>query len=160
MKSLRITIACLIVTGALYAQPVPGEALGILPPGQQLPDLPTFLELTETQVAQIELTNKALAQQVEPLAHLIIERRVALEQELQLPNPDATLAGALVIEIRSIAAEIRQHQLNARASAVGVLTLEQQDKLNPLRLASVLSKASAQARAINLIGQEEPPADQ
>ncbi len=157
MRHLLKIAATLVLASGLFAQPIPGEALGILPPGPGTPDLPAFLELTEAQIGEIRTIRQALATEVEPIAAFLVEQRIALETLLQGPNPDPTAAGELLIVLRSIAGEIVQLKANSRATAVAVLTIEQREKLNPLRLASVLAKAAAQAREINLIGAGDRP---
>lgn len=125
----------------------------------QLPDLRGFLELSETQTQELTALRQQLAVEVQPLLAPIAADRQRLREELNSEVPDPFTAGDLIIRIDHAEKEIRELQTSRRADFQAVLTPDQAEKLNPLRLSNLLRAASRQAVELNLIGEGEPPTD-
>jgi len=94
------------------------------------------LGLSEDQVQALVAMLVAREAAIRPAAEQLHLRREALGKLLQTESPDPTAVGALVVEIRTIEAEISRVAQSAAAQFEQVLTPEQRERLAHLRQAA------------------------
>ena len=127
-----------------------------LAPAGQADPLNRFLDLDPEQRFEIELRRAQLGRSLAPLAVQLRAREALLREELALEAPDPLRAGRLAIEISRIRARASVIAAEARTHAVDLLDAEQQERLDPLRVAAKLAPAARQAVELNLIGRGDP----
>ena len=113
--------------------------------------------MSEDQADQLHTLLQALQEEARPIQVAIHETHQAIEDEFATGAPDPQTLGLLLIQAREGQASLHELGSQHRAKALGVLTPDQREQLNPLRLTRLLGKAAQQAVRVNLIGEREPP---
>ncbi len=145
MKTLALTIAFLLC-----------GTLGVAQENPKLPDLRAFLQLTSEQIGELEQEKIALREQLRPIAEAARAAHQELEAELNATAPDAEAVLTLLQTIRNYKKQMQELGAAHVSAMQAVLTEDQLDKLNPLRLAFRLRKAAHQAAELRLL--VTPPA--
>jgi len=97
-----------------------------------------FLELTPDQMEQVKALMETRRAAIEPLSKQVAENEKTLQDLMTSSNPDAAEVGTLVLEIHQLREQIGVAQKQFLSSFEGILTTEQQNKLNVLRRANRL----------------------
>ena len=113
-----------------------------------------FLELDESQVEALLMTQSDNAQALGLLARSIGENQRELQRELLADSPDEATVGRLLLAGRAIQREInllRQSQLEAAPDALN-LSSGQREKLDLLRVSLRVAGIAQLAARLNLVG--------
>ena len=122
--SALFTVLLLLVMPLLGAEPAP-------PPDQVLK---VVLELDESQLARLQGLMEARRDVFTRSAARMAELRVQLEQALNQPEPDPASVGSLIIAIRGLERETAQHQENFRTQFQQMLTDEQFQRMEVMKM--------------------------
>lgn len=162
MRNL-IVLTVALATTMLAQPPGPrqGFGAGVPPadrPAAQMTALKDYLGLTDSQVTALREARVKQAEANKPVLDQIRTKTEALRTEMQKANPDASVVGALQVEIKKLREQLRESRQGVSPDALAVLTPDQQTKLKALEEARKLFPAAAQAGAVGLIAAPEPPA--
>ena len=119
-----------------------------------IPALVQFLELDESQVEALLMTQSDNAQALGLLARSIGENQREFQRELLADSPDEATVGRLLLAGRAIQREInllRQSQLEAAPDALN-LSSGQREKLDLLRVSLRVAGIAQLAARLNLVG--------
>lgn len=131
-----------------------------LAPSAQAGGLGEFLDLSLEQGTELRVLRIHLEEAIAPLAREVEIRETILADELGDEDPNALAVGRLVVEISRLRARIHAVRGFARQEFVDVLSEEQQQRLDPLRLSAKLAAVAQQALYLNLIGPGDPLDDE
>ena len=131
MKRIALLLVVILVAAAAVAAPQRAPAPGRGPAPQHGALLPPealaeFLELTESQIAQIEVLRQALKAQLDPLIEQQRENQKALDAALQSGN--ALAIGEAMLALQNIRNQIKAAHDAFAASFEALLTPSQKTK--------------------------------
>jgi Spy/CpxP family protein refolding chaperone len=121
-----------------------------------------YLGLSETQLRRMEMARERASREAgekeKSLRPQIEEKRLALDELMEGSNPDATVVGRAMLEIRGLERQIRQAHERARTAELSLLTPEQRTKFKAIQDAANLPEATRQAQSLGLVpGPAQPP---
>jgi len=128
-----------------------------LAPVAQAGGLGEFLDLSPEQEGALRVLRVQTEEAVAPLKQQVRLREEVLAEELREEEPNLPGVGRIVVEIHRLREQAAAVRGQARQTAVGLLSDEQQEWLDPLRLSATLAPVARQAVHLNLIGPGEPP---
>lgn len=145
-------LAITILTGSSASAQMPGLPNPSLPVVPQFsPTLQKYLELSDTQVSQINALNQQLVQLLGTKAQRQFQLQLELTQELRRPSLDATAIGMRYAEIEQIRRDIQTERTRTTASIQNTLTETQKSKLTALQLVLRDYPMACQAITQNLL---------
>jgi Spy/CpxP family protein refolding chaperone len=147
MKKSFAAAACLLLL--VHSLPCRAAEGASLPP--PIVAVATILELSEGQVQALVTMIGARDTALRPLAEELQRHQQALEQLLRTPDADAATVGRLVLETRTLSANMANIRGQASAQFEQVLTPEQLEKLQHIREAAAISEILPAFRAAGLV---------
>ena len=134
------------------------------PDPNRLPDEPralkAYLGLTDDQLLQMrkagEESHQSANQKVRAMQPQLEQKRMAIQQLLGGKNPDPTVLGKAVLELRTIEKQISEIHDGARLGALAVLTPEQRTKFKAIEDAALLPEATRDAIRMGLTPMGQP----
>lgn len=138
-----IALVAIAFTFAPAAVAQPGPATPDAPPGLMrgpggpgilghLRFLDLYLELTDDQRTEARALFEARHGELAALRREMRTVRAELAEHLEGANPDPTTIGTLTLELKTLRGELHQELTDLREAFRGLLTLEQQSKLDHL----------------------------
>lgn len=150
-----MNIRCLwcLMAGMAFAQQGPNA-----PDPNRLPDEPralkAYLGLTDDQLMQMrkagEVAHQSANEKVRAMQPQLEQKRMAIQQLLGGKNPDPTMLGKAVLELRAVEKQIGEIHDGARQGALTVLTPEQRTKFKSIEDAALLPEATRDAIRMGL----------
>ncbi len=150
-----MNIRCLLflIAGMANAQQGPNS-----PDPNRLPDEPralkAYLGLTDDQLMQMrkagEEAHQSANEKVRAMQPQLEQKRMTVQQLLGGKNPDPTMLGKAVLELRAVEKQIAEVHDGARKSALAVLTPEQRTKFKAIEDAALLPEATRDAIRMGL----------
>ncbi|MEK7407944.1 MAG: periplasmic heavy metal sensor [Acidobacteriota bacterium] len=137
------------ILGVALAQGPMGP--GGMPPAPQFTELKAYLNLTDTQIQQIQQAQRQAMERVQIVVTQIPEKQKALRDLLDKGTTDAAAVGKLVLEIEALHKQVTQAREAGHVAALAVLTTAQKDKLKTLEEAAKLQPVIHQAAMLALL---------
>ncbi|HYZ84546.1 MAG TPA: periplasmic heavy metal sensor [Bryobacteraceae bacterium] len=120
-------------------------------------ELKAALGLSDSQITSLQGLQEQKATANRTTFETIRARQQTLETTLAQTNPDPTALGQLLVEIKTLRAQIQANDDRFRQQALALLTADQRTKLAPLESASKLQAAVGQAIAYGLLDAPARP---
>jgi Spy/CpxP family protein refolding chaperone len=149
MTRLVAIIASAALAGVLFAQGPEGRR------GRTPDALVAYLNLSESQVAALEENNQAMRQAIRAVMESARGERNGVREELKQDNPNPTIVGQALVDAKENREAIRAKTAEFRASALAILTADQQASLAALQQALDLVPTARQAIGANLLESPE-----
>jgi Spy/CpxP family protein refolding chaperone len=150
MTRLVAIIASAVFAVTLFAQGPEGGREGRRG-ARSLDALVEFLDLSEAQVTAVRDNNKAMREEVRAIMEAAQDDRSAARDELNQDNPNPTIVGQALVDGKETREAIKAKREEFRASALDILTGDQQAKLATLQQQIALAPAARQAVGANLL---------
>lgn len=153
MKHLLLTLlllTLLLASCAMFAQTT-GTTAGATPPQPTFDAVKAYLGLTDSQVTALRQLRQTEADAQQATTEQIRQKQQAMQQLVQQGSTDTTAIASLMQEIQALQKQLEAVHTQYIASAVGLLTTDQQMKLQVLVAAAQLFGTVNQAAALNLL---------
>jgi len=154
MRFAAWTLSAVLFAGTLFAQQDPPQG----PRGAGRPafqELKTYLNLSDTQVANLKAVEIALREAIRPLLQDLAAKRQALRAENEKAAPDQNVITQLKQEIENLLGQIQTQRANYQKQALTYLNADQLSLLDKLSQALQLAPVARAAAALDLITPPE-----
>ena len=120
--------------------------------------LTTYLGLSADQVTKLKDAMKARAEANRPVLEQIREKQQQIAEEMKKDNPNPSVVGQLMVEVKKLRDSIRDKVDDPNPAALAILTDAQKAKLKELEAVQKLVPAVHQAEITGLLARPEQPA--
>jgi Spy/CpxP family protein refolding chaperone len=132
----------------------PGRGPGGGPGQQPFTDVKAYLNLTDTQIQQIQAARQGSLDSVKTLQTQVQAKDQALRDLLDKGSTDAAAVGKLMLDINALHKQVKTLMDGVQQRAVSFLSADQKAKLKALEDAAKMQPAIGQAAGLGLL---QPP---
>ncbi len=150
MQITRIVMAALFCVGSAFALNADNESAN--DDRFRVPEaLQQTLGLTDMQLEQLRENNRAMVEEVRPLARQLARKSRELHRETQPDAPNESIIGTITMEIIEVIGEMDEIRARYQESARAFLNPLQLEALKPIEVAAARVCQVRQAAQFNLV---------